>query len=207
VAGAKVQRRKFDRDEVLDKITRAFWRTGYSPTSIIDITRLTGVNPPSLYATFGDKQTLFTQVVEHYQQAYGAFTVRALADEPTAYTAIGRMLREAAVIYSAPDRPAGCLVINAAMNMPEESAQVTALLRDLRTAGRQAIQDKIAHDTRTGALPAEVDPRPLATFYATVIQGMSTQARDGTPREQLELVAEIAMRAWPRSAVGGEEER
>jgi hypothetical protein len=39
--------------------------------------------------------------------------------------------------------------------------------------------------------------RSRATFYATVIQGMSTQACDGASRSDLERVVTIAMKAWP----------
>lgn len=37
----------------------------------------------------------------------------------------------------------------------------------------------------------------LATFYAAVIQGMCTQACDGTVHEDLEHVVDLAMMAWP----------
>ncbi|MFD1150510.1 TetR/AcrR family transcriptional regulator [Saccharothrix hoggarensis] len=179
------RRRGFDRDEVLDRITRAFWRDGYQATSVADLTEATGVNPPSLYAAFGDKQALFAEVVTRYQATYGAFTTRALDEEPTARQAVERILTEAAVEYTNPDRPKGCLILSA----PD--------LRHLRDQARQAVEAKIRHDVATGALPAGTDARRLALFVAATVQGMSSLARDGATRAELHDVARTALSAWP----------
>ncbi|XVV04556.1 TetR/AcrR family transcriptional regulator [Actinosynnema sp. CA-248983] len=179
------RRRGFDREEVLDLVTRAFWRSGYDATSVADLTKLTGVNPPSLYAAFGDKKALFNEVVERYRRTYGAFTTRAVDEEPTARLAVERVLREAAAEYTAEDRPRGCLILSA----PE--------LGYLREAAVAALEDKVRHDVATGELPARTDPHALAVYVAAVVRGMSDLARDGATREELRRVAEVAMSAWP----------
>jgi AcrR family transcriptional regulator len=197
MAVARGRRRAFDKDEVLQQVALAFWEGGYDSTSMADLTRVTGVNPPSMYAAFGDKRALFGHVVGFYQRTYGAFTTKALTEEPTARRAIERMLTEAAVAYTDPVHPKGCLVISAANNPTTVSNDVVAELRQLREAGRDAIEAKIQHDVDTGVLPSTVDPHALAVFYATTIQGMSGQARDGASTPDLKRVAEFAMRAWP----------
>ncbi len=50
-----------------------------------------------------------------------------------------------------------------------------------------------------GLLPPGTDARARPRFGGDVLQGMSQQARDGATREELEAVAEAAMRAWPES--------
>lgn len=179
------RRRGFDRDEVLDRVTRAFWHAGFDATSVADLTRLTGVNPPSLYAAFGDKKALFAAVVERYQRTYGAFAARALAEEPTARAAVERILREAATEYTAPDRPRGCLVLSA----PE--------LADHRRAAVDALEAKIRSDVTAGVLPDHVDAHGLAVFVTATVRGMSGLARDGATRAELRHIARAAMSAWP----------
>ncbi|MFE9743579.1 TetR/AcrR family transcriptional regulator [Saccharothrix saharensis] len=179
------RKRGFDRDDVLDRIALAFWRDGYQATSVADLTVTTGVNPPSLYAAFGDKHALFTEAVRRYQQTYGAFTARALEEEPTARQAVERVLTEAAVEYTTPGRPKGCLVLTA----PE--------LHALREQAREAFEAKIRHDVETGALPAGTDAHRLALFVATVVRGMSSLARDGATRADLHDVARTALSVWP----------
>jgi AcrR family transcriptional regulator len=175
-----------------------FWEHGYDATSIALLTEALGIGAPSLYAAFGNKRELFAEALDHYLRTYGAFTERALAVEPNARDAVERLLREAASAYTGPDHPRGCLLNSAATNCSPQSADIAARLRDIRSLGTRALETKIAASIRAGELPATTDARVLATFYAVVIQGMSSQARDGASRTDLEQVAANALRAWPK---------
>ncbi|RJL24844.1 TetR/AcrR family transcriptional regulator [Bailinhaonella thermotolerans] len=187
--------RGFDRDAALERAMIEFWSRGYEATSIATLTSAMGINPPSLYAAFGDKRKLFHEAVERYAGTHGMVTVRALAEEPVARDAMARLLREAARVYSDPSHPPGCLVITAAVNVTSE--EVKAELREGRAASKRAFEQKIQADVDAGRLPPDTDAHALATYYAAVVQGMSTQSCDGATREELEQVADLAMRAWP----------
>ncbi|WP_433540462.1 TetR/AcrR family transcriptional regulator [Streptosporangium sandarakinum] len=191
------RQREFDRDAALESALREFWRHGYEATSIASLTAAMGIRPPSLYAAFGDKRRLFDEVVERYQRTHGAFTSRALREETTGRAAVARFLRQAAAEYTDPSHPPGCMVISAAVNCGPGSAEVEESLRRLREAGKAAIAERIAGDVAAGRLSSDTDVDALATFYACVLQGMSTQARDGVGREELERVADLAMLPWP----------
>ncbi|MEW2509534.1 TetR/AcrR family transcriptional regulator [Streptomyces sp. NPDC046870] len=187
--------RSFDRATALEKALMAFWERGYEATSVSDLTRLMGIGAPSLYAAFGDKRTLFDEVVRVYAGSHGAFTDRALVEEPTARAGVARMLREAAAEYTDPAHPHGCLIVHAATNCT--SPEVAALLRDMRNANIAAIEARIRADIAAGLLPDGTDAAALARHTGAMIQGMSQQARDGARREELEALAEIAMTIWP----------
>lgn len=187
--------RSFDRATALEKALLAFWQHGYEATSVSDLTRVMGIGAPSLYAAFGDKQSLFDEVVRVYSGTHGAFGARALEEEPTAREGIARMLREAAAEYTDRSHPQGCMIIHAAINCT--NPEVEALLRDRRNANIAGIEARIRADIATGLLPAGTDAAALARHTGAVIQGMSQQARDGARREELEALAEIAMAIWP----------
>ncbi|MFE9704257.1 TetR/AcrR family transcriptional regulator [Streptomyces sp. NPDC005930] len=188
--------RSFDRATALEAALLAFWEHGYEATSVSDLTRVMDIGAPSLYAAFGDKRSLFEEVVQEYGVRYGAFGDRALAEEPTARAGIERMLREAAAEYTAPGRPHGCLVIHAAANC--STAEVEESLRERRNANIAAIERRIAADVERGLLPPGTDAAGLARYTGAMIQGMSQQARDGASRTELEALAEIALAVWPR---------
>ncbi|OIJ89362.1 TetR family transcriptional regulator [Streptomyces sp. MUSC 14] len=188
--------RSFDRATALEKALMAFWEHGYEATSVSDLTRIMGIGAPSLYAAFGDKRSLFEEVVRVYADTHGAFGDRALAEEPTARDAVARTLREAAAEYTDPAHPFGCLVVHAATNCT--SAEVERLLRERRNANIAAMASRIRADVAAGVLPAGADADALARHAGAMIQGMSQQARDGASREELEALAEIAMTIWPQ---------
>ncbi|MGW0815477.1 TetR/AcrR family transcriptional regulator [Streptomyces viridiviolaceus] len=196
-AKARGRPRSFDRETALEKALMAFWEHGYEATSVSDLTRVMDIGAPSLYAAFGDKRTLFEEVVREYGTRYGSFGDRALAEEPTARAGIERMLREAAVEYTAPGRPHGCLVIHAAVNC--STPEVEESLRERRNANIAAFERRIRADVAAGVLPEGTDAAALARHAGAIIQGMSQQARDGASREELESLAEIALAVWPRS--------
>jgi AcrR family transcriptional regulator len=190
----------FDRATALAAATRLFWEHGYEATSIDELTRVMGIKPGSLYAAFGDKKSLFTEVVQAYGRSpAGAFIRAALDEEPTAHGAFRRILREAAAIYPDPSHPAGCLTISAATNVTVQDAEVATYLRDLRNANLAAFETRLTTAQEQGELPASANPRALAAYLAAIIQGMSQRARDGATAAELAETAELAMAAWPHA--------
>ena len=55
--------RAFDMDQALDQALHVFWEKGYDGASIADLTEAMGINPPSLYAAFGNKEALFRKAL------------------------------------------------------------------------------------------------------------------------------------------------
>ncbi|MFC9893657.1 TetR/AcrR family transcriptional regulator [Nocardia sp. NPDC127579] len=192
---ARGRPRSFDRAEALDKAVRLFWTRGYEATSIGDLTAELGIGAPSLYAAFGDKATLFAEVVRAFGARYGGFLPRALEEEPTATAAVRRMLREAAAEYTRPECPHGCLVMSAGVNTT--SAEVADMLRNMRNRNIEMFAQHIQADIDAGLLPADANARALARYVGTVLQGMSQASRDGASRGELAEVAELAMANWP----------
>lgn len=192
--------RAFDHDAALTAATRLFWERGYEATSIADLTGAMGIKPGSLYAAFGDKKSLFREAVECYGRSpVGAFMGVALEEEPTAFAAFARILREAAVIYPDPIHPAGCLTISAATNVSAQDAEVEEFLRTLRNSNLDVFEARLRAARAAGELPEAADPRTLARYFAAVIQGMSQRARDGAEAAELAETAELALAAWPHS--------
>src|SRR5207249_2480008 len=75
--------RTFDPNLALDRALEVFWRKGYEGASLSDLTKATGINRPSLYAAFGNKENLFRLALDRYIAGPIAYFREALA-EPTA---------------------------------------------------------------------------------------------------------------------------
>lgn len=187
--------RTFDVEKALDDAMRLFWQKGYEGTSVADLTKAMGISAPSLYAAFGNKESLFKKVFERYA-AGPAFIGRCALSEPTARGAIECMLTGAARTLTDPAHP-GCLSVSGALACGEESAAIKRELANRRAAGQLALRERLAQAKAEGELPPSVDVCALSRFYSTVLQGMSVQAAGGATTEDLLKVVAIALSAWP----------
>ncbi|WP_260017638.1 TetR/AcrR family transcriptional regulator [Leisingera sp. S132] len=162
-----------------------------------DLSAAMGLNPPSIYAAFGNKQALFERCAAHYAQSVAAYAPRALAEETTAAKALQRYVFEAIEAFSAEDRPRGCLLVSGATNCGKGSLGAQDLLTGYRQASEAMIADRIRRGIHEGDMPASTEPDLLAKYVAVLIQGLAAQARDGAAADELHNVAELALRELP----------
>jgi AcrR family transcriptional regulator len=188
--------RAFDPDEALDRALKVFWRLGYDGTALSDLTEAMGINRPSLYAAFGNKEALFGKVLDRYNEGPGAYSVQAL-DEPRARDVAERLLYGAVDLTTGEFTPHGCLNIHGALACAPDSEPVRQDLVRRRAAGEAALRRRFERARAEGDLPAECDAGDLARYVTTVTQGIAVQAAGGAGAEELRRVAEMAMRAWP----------
>ena len=74
-----------------------------------------GINRPSLYAAFGDKEALFRKVLDRYAEGPGGHARKAL-DEPTSRGVVEKLLRGSADLLTTPGSPRGCLLVQGALS-------------------------------------------------------------------------------------------
>ena len=191
--------RSFDREAALDQAMRLFWRHGYEATSISELALAMNINAPSLYAAFGDKQALFLETIQRYQNGTGSFAARALQESPTAEAAVRRTLMDAARELTNPAMPPGCMVVGSALNTSKDSESVAQALVAMRRAGEAAILERLTRAQREGDLPKSAHVKALAAYVTTVLQGMTIKAKDGATRRELEAIAVQAMEGWPKA--------
>ncbi|MFI9404421.1 TetR/AcrR family transcriptional regulator [Nocardia sp. NPDC052316] len=189
--------RAFDRTEVLRRAMEVFWEHGYEGASMSDLTTAMGINSPSLYAAFGCKEALFREAVSLYGQTDGGYTDRALREEPTARAAIDAMLRDNAIAYTVEDKPHGCMVVLAGSTYTTRSESVRDFLIEKRRETTEEIRQRMDRGVAEGDLPEGTNTSALAHFYATVLYGLSIQARDGASLAELTQSIDCAMAAWP----------
>jgi AcrR family transcriptional regulator len=173
-----------------------FWERGYEAVSLAELTEELGINKPSLYAAFGCKEALFREAIELYSSTEGSSTLNALRDQPTARAAVEAMLRNNARNYTTPGRPRGCMVVLAASVGSSENEEVRAFLSSIRRQAREMLVERVERGVREGDVSAKVDPQRVATFYNTVLTGLSVQARDGASVQTMNHVIDDAMALW-----------
>ncbi|MFS2177229.1 MULTISPECIES: TetR/AcrR family transcriptional regulator [Rhizobium] len=189
--------RVLDRDVGLDIAARLFWERGYEGTSTADLTKAMGINPPTLYSTFGSKEELYRQALDFSIARENSRRSEILQSNLPVYEALSRYLYDIADGDTQPDKPRGCLVSTAVLQHAEENASVARMTAALREASMQVLKSRFDRAITEGELPAETDTDTLARFYGAIIQGMSAQACDGACNALLKRLIDIALTAWP----------
>ncbi len=189
--------REFDADEGLERAMTVFWRKGYEGTSLSDLTEAMGINRPSLYATYGNKEELFRKALERYGEGPASYEHAALA-QPTAREVAESLLRGAADVQTDPRTPAGCLATLGTTYCAEDSSAVGKIVIASRLAGHAAIRARFERARAEGDLTADADPKALTHYIGTVVCGMAVLAASGATRKELERVIELTMRGWPQ---------
>jgi AcrR family transcriptional regulator len=189
--------RAFSRDAALAQATRLFWEKGYKATSIADLTAAMGIGAPSLYAAFGSKEALFSAALEHYRATYDEMGWGGFRAAPTAREAVAALLLDSAASLTGSlcDMPRGCMV-TLSMVGDEGHAELGEVVRAARLGGLERLKARLDQGVADGELPAGTDVHALARFVQTIQSGMSILARDGASREELEAVAQVAMRSF-----------
>jgi AcrR family transcriptional regulator len=186
----------FDRDAALQRAMQVFWTHGYEASSVHDLTHAMGINPPSLYAAFGDKEKLFMEVVDRYSEERRKAVLRAF-EERTAKKAVRRWLTEGAEALARHGAPRGCLLVMSDTNCSPESKHVQAALASRRAAMTRLLKARLDRGVDDGDIASDTDTAALANFYSVVVQGMVMLARDRPSRKTLLAAVDAAMRAWP----------
>lgn len=117
--------RDYDRQAALQRATETFWKTGYAGTSLDSLSAATGMNPPSLYAAFGNKHALYIEALSYYWQASLAATREALAgDRPLAEALMLAYDAALSFYFSNKGQRRGCFVIGTAVTESFEDPEI-----------------------------------------------------------------------------------
>ena len=189
--------RSFETGKALDAAMKVFWCKGYEGASLSDLTKAMGINRPSLYAAFGDKESLFRKVLDRYDSGPAAY-VREALNQPTARAVVERLMEGAAELGTASGNPRGCLFVQSALACGDKSKAIRNDLILRRDAGEKAVRQRLKRAQAEGDLPQDANAADLARYVVTVIQGIAVQAASGAARKELGRVIENALRAWPQ---------
>ena len=156
-----------------------------------------GINRPSMYAAYGNKDDLFRLAVARYAELDMAYAREAMA-EPTAYAVVEKFLRSNADAVTRTDRPAGCLSIQGGLACGSDDGRTAQFLAASRLAGEQVLAGRLSRAVAKGDLPAGTDPAALARYVMTVSEGNAIHAAAGVDRASLHATVDIALNAIPR---------
>ena len=186
--------REFDAETALDQAMEVFWRHGYEGATIAQLTEAMGINPPSLYACFGNKEGLLKAALDRYTKLRGVWMDEVVA-APTARAVAERMLMGIADKQTDPANPPGCLLVQGGIACGTGSENVPFELAARRAQNEDQLRDRFVRAKAEGDLKPSSDPAALARYVSAVAVGMGVMASSGADREALRQVASVAVQA------------
>jgi AcrR family transcriptional regulator len=188
--------REFSTDDALTAALRVFWSKGYEGASMTDLTEAMGITRPSLYAAFGNKESLFRQALDLYEREKLAYVSAAL-EAPTARGVAERLLRGALELQISGEDPRGCLGVISSVACGTEAEGIKAEVLKRRQSSDAALRARMRRAKEEGDFPPHVDPDAMVSYLGAVLQGLSVQGgADATP-EALRNVVNTTLALWP----------
>jgi AcrR family transcriptional regulator len=186
--------RAYEPEVALRQAADAFWKSGYSGTSLDDITAATGMNRPSLRAAFGDKHTIYLKALTDYWQMKFAAMREALAGGASLKEALMRVYDAALSIYFSGDGHArGCFVVGTAVTEAVDDPEIQRLVMDGLQALDADFEARLRLARDAGELKKDADLGALALLASATMHTIAIRARAGSSRKELRKIAQKAV--------------
>jgi len=196
ISAARGRPREFCVDHALTQALGVFWSKGYEGASLTDLTEAMGITRPSLYAAFGNKESLFRKALDLYEREKMAYVGKAMA-QPTARKVAETMLRGAVDTASGAGEPHGCLRVISSVACGPAAQSIHDEVVERSNKGKQALIERFEQAKAEGDLPPQINAEGLTRTLIAFLQGISIQANQGATRDELDQLVETALTLWP----------
>ena len=169
---------KFDRAEVVEKATNLYWKKGYHGTSMRDLQATVDLRPGSIYATFGSKDNLFKEAINHYANSTSKLMQICLEESGSPLAGLKLFIRKV-TIENRENAPSDmCMIVK---SISELTANDNKELLDEAKALLNGVELKFAEIITQAMQLGEIDsmknPMELARYMQVQIIGLRTYSR------------------------------
>ncbi|MGG3453948.1 TetR/AcrR family transcriptional regulator [Paenibacillus rhizolycopersici] len=183
--------KQFDEDTVLLKAMKLFWEQGYERTSMQDLVEQMGVHKRSMYDTFGDKHSLYVRALNRYQEVIAKRMAEEMHGARSTKEAI-RALFEM-VIYPETGFPAGCLMVNTAVELATIDADARAFVTEGWAHSEIVIRGLIEAGQRSDELDPSLNAEELASYFNNALAGLRVMVKTVEDKEKLVRIVDTTL--------------
>ena len=174
--------RVFDKDVALEQAMEVFWTNGFPGTSLTDLTTAMGINKPSLYSTFGNKEELYKSTLERYVEKQGAIHTKYLSSaDKCLRERLQDYLTSIAEMVTDSKLPGGCYVCLSTSEVggtciPEGAMQT---IININKTTKSSLADFFKNEIVAGNVTSERSPSVMANYILSLQFGLAVMARNG----------------------------
>ena len=195
------RKRSFDKEEALEKAMFLFWENGYLGTSIAELTQTLGINKPSLYAAFGNKEQLFMSSLDFYMREYGNPHLDKLSypEDLPFKDRLENFMQSIAESVTDTSLPKGCLFVKTTCEGSEMIPEhIMSALQGIVENNNQTLLRVLKEEQEQGAIPDDINITEYADFIDTMLMGMGVQAKNGASLDALQSIIQLTVGALVR---------
>ncbi|HTK86778.1 MAG TPA: TetR/AcrR family transcriptional regulator [Nitrospiraceae bacterium] len=185
--------KEFNPEDALDKAMQVFWHKGYEATSVEDLLKAMDLNRGSLYDTFGDKRQLFLKVMDRYCTSFVGPKLSLLDQPGPALPTLHRFINGMIEGGLADPQRRGCFISNTVMELSPHEEEIAGRLRRALKVVEDAFFKVLARAKEQGELKDDKDPRALARFLTTMMQGAVVMIKAGTSADVVKQTTETGL--------------
>jgi TetR/AcrR family transcriptional regulator, copper-responsive repressor len=172
-----------------------FWVKGYAATSLDDLVEATGMNRPSLYAAFGDKEAIYLAALKLQGELLVSAVASAVKLELKLKAFLELFFARCIESYLAgPKGPRGCFLVGTALTESLTREDVGAVVRDAFGRCEDLLEGRFRQAKKAGDLPKSADPRALAMLMSSTMHELSMLARSGETKARLQERCGLAVK-------------
>jgi TetR/AcrR family transcriptional repressor of nem operon len=184
--------REFDEATVLEAAMNCFWAQGYELTSVRELAKQMGITGASLYNAFGDKRSLYRQVLGHYLEQTVRDRVARLEQLPP-FPAIRTFFDEIVERSVTDKQRRGCMLVNSALELAPYDPEFQKLVAQEMIFIEAFFRRCIEAGQKDGTISAIRPGAELAKLLLSVLLGIRVLARTRPERAVLEDAANGAL--------------
>lgn len=185
--------RQYDPDEALEAAMQLFWTRGLTATSLDDLAQATGMNRPSLYNAFGDKEMIYRRSMARFATQLETEVGGRLADEPDLIQSLRKLYRAALDVYCAGKPARGCFAFCTAPVEAVAHAEVRQDVKRLLSQIDDMLTGRFQRAQADGQFPASRAPEAAAKLAQAVLHSLALRARLGEAKTSLVTFADDAV--------------
>ncbi len=183
------RKKSFDESTALNAAMDVFWQKGYVGASLTDLTKRMGINKPSMYSAFGNKEALFVKATQCYIETKVKPHVALLFEEGVALKQrLKNHMMSIVAMQCDAEHTKGCYLALCQSELvsgdiPEQAVQ---LLKEADAMPSQLYTDLFNSDVEAIALGLNKNAEANGISLYTILKGTASMARSGIDKSQLE---------------------
>ena len=183
---------EFNRDETLSKAMSVFWQKGYKATSMKDLVEQMGIQPGSIYNSFGDKHSLFIESIKYYGEVVTSNTIKVLNDGESPAGNIRKFFQDT-ISRPADKQCIGCLVVNTVVELAPHDEQVAEAVNTILKNIEKAFYNCLLKAQELGEISAESNIKALASYFASSTHGLLVTGKSAAGRQQMKDIVDVIL--------------